>query len=1219
MGGVYEAFDRERNAPCAIKTLLELTPLQLQLFKNEFRALQDISHPNLLRLGELLEIDGRYCFTMELVDGVDIATRVRRDLGPCDNVTPHPEADAPLGLDPDAANTVAPRFRAKTRAKGKAQTRATAKARVACNADHLRRLAAQVAEGLLALHNAGMVHRDIKPSNILVDAHDLVTILDFGLIADSTVKKDYEKGQLIGTARFMSPEQSRAEPAGPPSDWYSFGLVLFDALTGRLPFHGSSHDVFAQMCAMDAPAPSTFVEGVPPDLDALCLAVLRADPAKRATGEEVLQRLQRQAGRARTGSGLHFVGRAAELQQLRKAHHAFLSGEPTALLVSGPSGQGKSALVKEFTRGLQAEHGVTVFAGRCFERDSVAYRALDQVLDDLANRLATLSDTDRTALLPHDAWRIGELFPAFAAVAERPEQVNEAAAEDAFAQRQKAFAAIQHVLARFAEAHPTLIVIDDLQWADADSLALLRFLRRGAHAPRIFWLASVRTGPNLLAPDQLAERLGGQTRQIRVGPLGAADALKLAEAIADEADLTASSFDGPAICVQAQGHPLLIDVLVQYQATLRQDAAGVALDDALWWRAEQMPKDAMALLEVLSLHGVPMTQQLAVRITGSSFETFDAMVAQLRASRLVRTSGPRPLDHIEPFHDRIRETVAERVPKARAQTTHLRIATILDAHHRSDAELVAVHLRAGGEATRAARYFLTAAEQAAQGLAFDRAARLYSEALEVLTDKSTRSDAFVALGRVLADDGRGARAADAFLQSLDEGARDDATEVARLAAEQLLQAGHYDRGTDVLKQVLADVGLRMPRTRLGVVLRFLMVRGKIAVRGTRESQRCALSPRGRQQLAVCETIAVGLTMSDVVLGGLYQAETLWLALRSGDPETLSINYAREGVTRASMGGAEGQALDFFARSNALVHATGSRVAAVWYRGAATVAASVRGRVATALALGEETDALLAKLPGQAWGRSTVRTVILYSKWLLGDLADVHTRFDAYFEDAKARGDTFAMANFRLGLVSNIWLSLDAPELARVHQEAAVASCTQSAFHLQHGYELMSRAQIALYEGDLEHAYRETSERWPALRRSLVDQSQFIRGHSVDARGRAALALGATTNDRRLLRRAARDGRALLRLNDPSTRPMGHTILAGVARTHGNTKRALEHYAQASTRFDQVSMPIYQAAAEYRQGELIGGRVGEALMAKSVQELSARGVVAPLKMIAALAP
>ena len=190
-GDVYEAVDRDRGGRTAIKALRLEHPHAISQFKREFRALQDVEHPNLVSLGELFEENGRLYFTMELIDGTDFLGYVR-----------------PAG------------------GEGFDEAR-------------LRHGFSELGNALEALHARGLVHRDVKPSNVLVTHDDCVVILDFGLAASFEERSATWSGpSIVGTPHYMSPEQAAGQPAGPPSDWYSAGVILYEALTGRPPHDG---------------------------------------------------------------------------------------------------------------------------------------------------------------------------------------------------------------------------------------------------------------------------------------------------------------------------------------------------------------------------------------------------------------------------------------------------------------------------------------------------------------------------------------------------------------------------------------------------------------------------------------------------------------------------------------------------------------------------------------------------------------------------------------------------------------------------------------------------------------------------------------------------------------------------------------------------------------------------------------------------------------------
>lgn len=230
MGIVYEVHDKARGRVVALKTLLRWSPADVYRLKREFRSLANIAHPNLVSLYDLV-VDERVCFfTMELVEGATFVEYVR-------------------GPQSDAADI--PRA---------------------------RRALSQLIDGVGALHRRGKLHRDIKPTNILVTPEGRVVILDFGLTSEAGV--GIERG-LAGTPAYLSPEQCAGAEATEASDWYSVGVTLFHALTGRAPFAGDNGEVIERKSVLDPPPPSALAAGIPDDLNDLCVRLLSRDPERR--------------------------------------------------------------------------------------------------------------------------------------------------------------------------------------------------------------------------------------------------------------------------------------------------------------------------------------------------------------------------------------------------------------------------------------------------------------------------------------------------------------------------------------------------------------------------------------------------------------------------------------------------------------------------------------------------------------------------------------------------------------------------------------------------------------------------------------------------------------------------------------------------------------------------------------------------------------------------
>lgn len=1251
-GIVYEAFDVERGANVALKTLSRFDPTMLYAFKREFRSVADVTHPHLVQLYELVSEGDEWFFTMELVEGADILAYVWREM-PTDGTQ----------------ETLASERRVRSGSAPPDPDHVTRDVQV----DHARVRDAflQLAEGVTAIHRSGQLHRDLKPSNVLVDHHGRVVIVDFGIathLGDPAVGDD-DGDAIVGTPAYMAPEQCLLEPLTEAADWYAFGAVLYKALTGRAPFVGATMNVLMEKQERLPRRPRERKPSTPEDLDALCMQLLSIDPKVRPTGAEVLARLSRATPGRRedhaetpvSTSGPNatfqtpFVGRESLRRVLEEAYDDVVTGKPAVVLVGGASGMGKSTLVRQFLEELPDRRAV-VLSGRCYEREAVPYKAFDVLIDELTRFLLGKSAVDRAALMPRDAASLARLFPVLlrvAAIADAPRR--HAMTTDAQELRKQAFGALRELFARIGDRRPLVLFVDDIQWADPDSAALLRMLTAPPDAPCLMLVATFRsenvdstpTLRALLDPELgIAAREGA--RRLDVDALPPAEARTLALALLHHGGAsdrwTTAQVDGLAARVveQSGGSPLFVGELVRYVLARPEagESAKLEWESVIGQRIATLPSAALRLLQIVAVAGRPTAQEILLQAAMLQGAERAAALAQLRSASMARAQGTRADDVVECFHDRIREAVVASLDERQLRACHEALVAAMVRTGTTDPEALYHHSSSAGYGPKAAEFAIRAAEKSSAALAFDRAAEFYRAALSHLPEDDERVPTLrVAMGDALAHAGRGGEAADEYVEAARTARAADAIALRRRAAEELLYSGRIDRGVDAMSAVLAHFGLTFARRRWTAVLMTLVFRAWIAARGIdfvrRDPSEVPLAKLTR--LDVFLSASLGLSTVDTVLALPFGARYLLESLRVGAAWQVGRALCLEAQYRAAEGKPGRKRVERYLKTARIVAAevkradlealvvcaTGmsSHLLGDWRVAYTELAKGLTIYREEALsAVGREELSLLGSNYTIRWEVNTFRYFSLAALVQLGRFTDARRLLDEYLRDTQERGDLYIQTNLRIGDTNTLWLAEDRADEGRRVVEEAMTKWSKRAFQMQHWWELQALCQADLYQGRAEDALDRIDRAFPHLRRSLLLRVQYLRVRARHLRARARLSVASTLAEgprrAKLVDEARVDARRIEREGLAWASALAASLHATCAHVTGKVDTAMSGLAEAERGFEAADMAAWRFACAFARGYLAAdtGAQSEAL-----EQLASLGVAHPRAFSAMLLP
>ena len=579
---------------------------------------------------------------------------------------------------------------------------------------------------------------------------------------------------------------------------------------------------------------------------------------------------------------------------------------------------------------------------------------------------------------------------------------------------------------------------------------------------------------------------------------------------------------------------------------------------------------------------------------------------------------------MEPYHDRIREAVVQALSPSSRKALHARILAVIGWAGRGTAEELVFHSLGAGRTDDAARHAQVAGAEALQVMAFAKAARFFEQALELgHWDAEPQRELQEDLARALGFAGRSRDAAARYLEAAEEAPADHRRRLRLCAAEQFLWGGYVDRAKEVLGEALREVGMRIPRTGLGAVARFLALRILLRFRGLGFTERAAevLPPREIATVDVFLSAGTGIGMADPLVGSLFQVRALLGALRLGEPFRVARCLCVEATYRAAFGGTGyRRAEDLLARAGGIFERLNSDPGRVLHSLGTGMSMFQQGRWRECLdATTRGREIGISRCTGMTFELNTTEFFRCHAMAWLGRLAEARRGFDALVADARERGDRHTVAHIVGAAMIPPPLLDDDVERARADLEEARASLPRGERDLLAAYTFRGLAIASLYAGDVPRAAR-WSERLSALLRSpVVGGVKIIRIYAADIRAgvallRASKDVHAVPGARRPVRREARYLRSF-GLAWPDT--IAAFLDAQLAALDGDPVASAEACRIAETRCEAIGMKIHALAARCCRLSLSAPQSDE--VAAAYGALRACGVAAPQRLVAMLAP
>jgi tetratricopeptide (TPR) repeat protein len=801
--------------------------------------------------------------------------------------------------------------------------------------------------------------------------------------------------------------------------------------------------------------------------------------------------------------------------------------------------------------------------------------------------------------------------------------------------RQRAERALRELFGRLAARAPLVLWIDDLQWGDLDSASILAsWLDKPIEAPILLVFSyrseEVTTSSCLRSLLTRAADGGGRhahehTISLLALTSNAVEALcaqRLGALAGSHADVVAR------IVREAQGSPFLAFQLAALAEAKLARGAGLdtlSVGELVEQTGALLPEDARDLLATLAVAGRPMQPKLALRAAGVKHDGRSHLHA-LRGLNLVRTRDVAGERLVECYHDRVRESVQASLTADQRRQLHENLLRALEFSGQADADWLHSLALGADHRDQALHYGLLAADRANETLAFERAAELYQTCLQLSNEPGANGgELWKKFALALACCGRGARAADAYLEAAKHASGEAALTFTRFAASHLLRSGRFDEGEAQVRRVLGAMDISVPETERAMIAALLWENGRLKLRGTgfvpRKEQ--DLSANLLAQLDVLDSLSIETQAYDPLRSALFNARGLRMALDAGEPTRVvrALSSAAIMATHSASADRSLRSDELLARAEKLARSIGGERVLAGVYSARAVSAFLLGAMKDVVEPSYEAERLYR---ADSHGHDYFRRFAAVSSRLgalhvLGEQKRFLNELRATLQEAR---DT-ENAGAQLQMVLNQTVAEEVegqPEvsIARLdRQRGELPKLHFGTLHVLHLSAVMCAAS-STREFDWAQAYLD--DVWPVFEQSMIRRNATLAYVVHTFRARFALnryAIHRGPIDPGTLVRD--DARVIAKLALPSSKATLMHVRGRVAALRGDKEQAIPLLRQSAEAYAAADRPTERMRDRYALGVLIGGAEGEAIRSEAERKIRASGYENPTRVMQAYYP